>query len=134
MASMIYQICFLINLLFCVKSSKFCVVWTIRFCSSFISMWYKYFYGMYGETLDFHVSIIKSFNGKFTAKIDIPIEYLRYHCWYWYRKFKSLHTLFDKYLDHMLMKVWTKSYGPNYKKNWAFWQKMVKTSFWKTFL
>ena len=34
------------------------------------------------------------------------------------RSLKSLHTLFDKYLDHMLVKfekiVW--SYGPNYTK------------------
>ena len=34
---------------------------------------------------------------------------------------KSLHTLFDKYLDHMLW-IWTKLYGPNYTKYWAFWQ------------
>ena len=35
----------------------------------------------------------------------------------------SLHTLFDKYLDHM--EIWTKSYGPNYTKFCAFSQKMV---------
>ena len=47
----------------------------------------------------------KIFNGKFTAKIDFPIGYF-------YitiadadiGSLKSLHTLFDKYLDHMLVK------------------------------
>ena len=39
---------------------------------------------------------------------------------------KSLHTLFDKYLDHMLYEIGTKSYGPNYTKFWAFWQKKKK--------
>ena len=29
---------------------------------------------------------------------------------------KSLHTLFNKYVVHMLVKIWTKSYGPNYTK------------------
>ena len=31
------------NTVFCQKNSKFCVVWTIRFCLNFTSMWYKYF-------------------------------------------------------------------------------------------
>ena len=50
---------------------------------------------------------------------------------------KSLHTLFDKYLDHMLVKfeqnhmVRTKSYDPNFTKFWAFWQKVVN-HFWQS--
>ena len=52
----------------------------------------------------------KSFNGKFTAKIDFPIGHFYAtiadadigSC------LKSLNTLFDKYLDHMLMKFLTK--------------------------
>ena len=31
----------------------------------------------------------------------------------------------------MLVKIWTKSYGPNYTKVWAFWQK--KTGFYNIF-
>ena len=47
------------------------------------------------------------------------------------RSRKSLHTLFNKYLDNMLVKIWTKSYGPNYTKYWAFWPKTVK-HFWQS--
>ena len=73
----------------------------------------------------------KSFNSKFTAKN-----------WFSERAFyvtianadivslKSFHALFDKYLDHMLVK-WTKSYGPNYIKFWAFHRKMIK-NFWQS--
>ena len=43
----------------------------------------------------------------------------------------SLRTLFGKYLDYMLVKFEKKSYGPNYTKIWAFWQKMVN-KFWKS--
>ena len=41
------------------------------------------------------------------------------------RSLKSLHTLFVKYLDHMLVKFGGKMYGLNFTKFWAFWQKMV---------
>ena len=44
---------------------------------------------------------------------------------------KSLHTLFDKYLDHLLVKFEQKSYGPNHTKFYAFWQKMVN-NFWQS--
>ena len=63
------------------KNSKFCVVWTIRICSNFTSMWYKYF--VRNVWRDFRISMLalttvarKSFNGKFTAKIDFPIGHL----------------------------------------------------------
>ena len=56
------------------KSSKFRVVWTIRLCSNFTSMCFS--------DRAFYVTI---------ADAEI-------------RGLKSLHTLFDKYLDHMLMK------------------------------
>ena len=55
----------------------------------------------------------------------------------------SLHTLFDKYLEHMLCEIWRKLYGPNYPKFWTFWQQTgffktifdtELTLFWKTFL
>ena len=47
----------------------------------------------------------KTFNGKFTANIDFPIG----HFFVTIadadiESLKSLHTLFDKYLDHMLAK------------------------------
>ena len=53
----------------------------------------------------------KSFNGKFTAITiaDADIGSL-----------KSLHTLFDKYLNHMLVEFEEKSYGLNHTKFWAF--------------
>ena len=60
---------------------------------------------------------------------------------------KSLHTIPLKMFVHMLVRIWTKSYGPNYHdytKFWAFWQKKPLffitifdkelTPFWKTFL
>ena len=45
----------------------------------------------------------KSFNGKFTVKIDFPIGYFTFADAD-IGSLKSLHTLFDKYLDHMLVK------------------------------
>ena len=36
---------------------------------------------------------------------------------------KSLHTFLKKMFVPHASKIWTKSYGPNYKKFWAFWQK-----------
>ena len=44
---------------------------------------------------------------------------------------KSLHALFEKYLDHMLVKFEQKLYGPNHTKFCAFWQKMVN-DFWQS--
>ena len=47
----------------------------------------------------------KSFNGKFTAKIDFPIGHFMYTIADAdIGSLKSLHTLFDNYLDHMLVK------------------------------
>ena len=47
----------------------------------------------------------KSFNGKFTAKIDFPIGYFYVAIAYAdIESLQSLHTLFEKYLDHMLVK------------------------------
>ena len=45
----------------------------------------------------------KSFKGQIYWK-KIRSGILSYHCWYRHWSLKSLHTLFDKYLDHMLMK------------------------------
>ena len=49
----------------------------------------------------------KSFNGKFTVKIDFPIGYFILPLGPTdadIESLKSLHTLFDKYLDQMLVK------------------------------
>ena len=57
------------------KSSQLRVVWTIRFCSNSTSIWYKQF--LRNVWRDFQLTTTalatvarKSFNGKFTAKID----------------------------------------------------------------
>ena len=62
--------------LFLSKSSKFLVVWTIRLCSNFTSMWHKHF--TRNVWRDFRTPIAalakvarKSFNCILTAKIDI---------------------------------------------------------------
>ena len=64
---------------------------------------------MYGETLDFHVSTSNGSSEEFQLQIY-------YKNWFSARVFyiiiayadigslNSLHTLFDKYLDHMLVK------------------------------
>ena len=44
----------------------------------------------------------KSFNGKFTAKIDFPFYVTIADADI--KSLKSLHTLFDKFLNHMLVK------------------------------
>ena len=48
---------------------------------------------------------VKSYNGKFTAKIDFPLGHfiLPSIADADIGSLKSLHTLFDKYLDHMLV-------------------------------
>ena len=45
----------------------------------------------------------KSYNGKFTAKIDFPIGYVTMADTD-IESLKSLQILFDKYLNHMLVK------------------------------
>ena len=46
----------------------------------------------------------KRFNGKFTAKHDFPIGRFITIVDADIGSLKSLHTLYDKYLDHMLVK------------------------------
>ena len=80
----------------------------------------------------------KRFNGKFTAKIDFPIGHFMFNVDTDIRSVKSLHTLFDKYLDPMLMKF--DSMVQNIKmfelfdKKWLTIFDKVFTPFWKTFL
>ena len=62
------------------KSWKFRVIWTIRFCSNFTSMWSKYLPNNVWRDFKLPISALamvarKSFNGKFTTKIDFPFGY-----------------------------------------------------------
>ena len=109
------------------KSSKFRLVWTIRFCSNFASIWYKHFFkGMYGKDFRLPMSALATVARRvlmenllqklisdraFYATIaDVDIGSL-----------KSLHTLFDKYLNHMLVKFeQNRTYGLNHTKFCAF--------------
>ena len=85
----------------------------------------------------------KSFNGKFTAKIDFPIKgivMLPSKADADIGSLKSLHTLFDKYLDHMLVKfeqnrmVQTIQNLKLFGKKWLTIFDKALTPFWKTFL
>ena len=52
--------------------------------------------------------------GKFTVKLDFSIGYFIFLLHFaGIRSLKSVHTLFDKHLDHMLVKFSTKSHNPN---------------------
>ena len=83
----------------------------------------------------------KSFNGKFTAKIDFPIG----HFYVTITdadigSLKSLHTLFDENLDLMLVKfeqnrmVWTIQSFVLYDKKWLKFFDKVLMPVWKMFL
>ena len=102
------------------KSSKFRVVWTIRFSSNFFIIWYKHFVRNRWRDFRLPAPVLatvarKSVNGKFTVKIDFPIDRAFYVIIAVadIQSLKSLHTLFDKYLAHRLVKyernrmVWT---------------------------
>ena len=58
----------------------------------------------------------KKFNGKFTTKIDFPIGYFILPL---LMLTSSVHTLFDKYLDHILVKF-EQIVCPNHTKFCAF--------------
>ena len=109
-------------------------------------MWYKHF--LWNVWSDFRLPMSglatvagKSFNGKFTAKIDFPIGVF-------YitiadadiGSLKSLHTLFDKYLDYMLVKfdqnrmVRTVQNFDLFDEKWLTIFDKGLTPFWKTFL
>ena len=93
------------------KRSKFCTFRTIRFGSNLASMWSKCVSNNVWRDFRLPVSSFamvaqESFNGKFTTKIGFPIGNfmlllltLTLEVWS-----LDLHTLFDKYLHHMLVK------------------------------
>ena len=72
----------------------------------------------------------KSFNGKFTAKIDFPIGYFTFSDAD-IGSLKSLHTLFDKYLDHMLVEFEQNRMARTIQ-NFELFDKVL-TPFWMTF-
>ena len=92
------------------KSSKFHVVCDHTILFKFTSIWYKHFLKNVWRDFRLLISALateaqKSFNGKFTAKTDFLIG----HFYVTIAdtdigSLKSFHTLFDKYLDHMLVK------------------------------
>ena len=73
----------------------------------------------------------KNFIGKFLQKLIFRSGILCYTCADAHGSLKSLHTLFDTYLDRMLVKFEKKSYGPNHTKFSVFGQKMVN-KFWQS--
>ena len=111
------------------KRAKFRIVLTKRFRSNFTSMWYKHFYWVHGETLDFQYSINNG-SGKKVANI--------LQNWFSSRIFyvtisnahigslNSLHTLFDKYfLPYAVEIVWSELYkilSFLTKNGYPFWQ------------
>ena len=98
------------NPFFSSKSSKFGIVWTIWFCSNSTSMRYKHFFFFFVRR-DFRLPMSalatvarKRFNYKFTAKIDFSDRAFQVTIAYAdLGSLQSLHTLFDKYLNHMLV-------------------------------
>ena len=84
----------------------------------------------------------KSFDGKFTAKIDFPIGHSMLPLLMLTLEEYSLSIIWQVGLfGPHAGEIWTKSYGPNHTKFCAFWQKKWLTIFdkvltpcWKTFL
>ena len=82
----------------------------------------------------------KSFNGKFTAEIGFLIEHFVTIADADIGSLKSFHILFDKYLDHTLVKfeqnhvVRTIQDFELFDKKWLTIFDKVLMPFWKTFL
>ena len=79
----------------------------------------------------------KKFNGKFTEEMDFPIGYFLLPLLMLTWSLKSLHTLFDKYLDNMLVRfeqncmVQTIQNIELFDKKWLTNFDKVLMSFWK---
>ena len=110
-------------------------------------MWYKHFQRNVWRDFRLSMSALatvasKSFNGKFTAKIYFSIRHfiLPLLMLAGIGSLKSLHTLFCKYLDHMVGKfeqnrmVRTKKNFELLDKKWLTIFDKVLTQFWKTLL
>ena len=126
------------------KSSKFCTFWAIQFGSNFASKWSKYVSNNVRRDFRLPVSAFatvarKVFNGKFTAKIHVPISTFMLSYLTSTLKVWSLS-------EHYLISIWTLSWWnlnkivcTKYTKFWVFCQKMfyhfenVLTPFWRIF-
>ena len=81
----------------------------------------------------------KNFNGKLAQKIDFPIGYFMLLLLILTLKVKSLHTLFGKYLDHMLVKFEQNRVIRSIQnfdlldKKWLIIFDKLLTPFWKMF-
>ena len=127
------------------KSSKFCVVWTIWFCSNSTSMWYKH--SLWNMCRDFRLlmSLLATVAGEILTanllqKLIFRSGILCYHCWYWHWKSKVswIHYLINIWTTCWWNlnrphagEIWTKLYGPNYIKFGSSWQKMIN-HFWES--
>ena len=99
------------NSVFCEKAQNFVPFCTVRFGSNFGSMLSKYLANNVWREVRLSMSAFatvarKSYNGKFTAKIAFPIGHFNLPLITDadIGSLKSLHTLFDKHLDRMLVK------------------------------
>ena len=92
---------------FLLKSSKFCIFRTMRFCSNFTSMWSKYFSN--NVRRDFRPSVSNG-NLKWPDRgsifaVILPLKLFRATVANANpESLKSRHTLLDTYLDYMLEK------------------------------
>ena len=103
------------------KNSKFCIFRTIRFCSNFTSMWSKYVSNNVWRDFQLPMSALatvarKSFNVKFTAKIDFPIGHFMLPLLMLTLEVKSLSI-------HYLISIWTTCW---WNLNEIVWSKIYK--------
>ena len=117
----------------------------VLFCFLFTSMCYKYFLRNAWRDFRLPMSALatvarKKFNGKFTAKNWFSDRALYLIADANIGSVKSRHALFDKYLDHMLVKfeqncmIRTIQNFVLFDKNCLTIFDKVLTPFWKTFL
>ena len=116
------------------KSSRFHVLWTIRFCSNFTSMWSKYFSNNVWRDFWLPMSAFatvawKSYNGKFTAKIVFSLGYFTL-------PLLMLTLEVCSFSIHYLPSIWTTCWWNLNKivwselyKIWSFFAKKWLTSF-----
>ena len=109
------------------KSTKFCMVQTIRFCSNFTSMWSKYLSNNVWSNGNIKCPI-----GKSILAVNLPLELFRATVANAdIRSLKSFHTFLNKMFVLYASEIWTKLYGPNYTGNFELFDK--KTGFYNHF-
>ena len=109
------------------------LVWTIRVCSNFtvLASGTNIFFFLRNVWRDFRLPMSavatvarKSFNGKFTVKMNFQLGMLFYHCWCWHWKSKSLHliSIWTTCWWNLNKIVWSELYKILSFKNGHFWQ------------